>query len=86
MDALGSVVKPCRGGAPVTMGSHSGVFQNHNSKGDPTGPWIRVIACESAYQDEKYGKGNRLHCLQGGKNAGSARCTVCGKGSGPMRP
>lgn len=37
--------------------------------------------CQSKYQDEKYGKGNRLHNVKGdgqGKPNG-LRCTICGK-------
>ena len=30
------------------------------------------------YQNEKYGKGVRVHNPQGGKNRGKCRCTVCG--------
>lgn len=30
------------------------------------------------YQNEKYGKGVRVHNPQGGKNRGKFRCTVCG--------
>jgi hypothetical protein len=36
---------------------------------------VKNCKCEHAYQDEKYGRGKRLH------NAlpnGGARCTVCG--------
>lgn len=39
---------------------------------------IRYCPCVSAYQDTKYGRGQRVHNLsQGGKKTGS-RCTVCG--------
>lgn len=33
------------------------------------------------YQDEKYGKGNRVFnlCAKGEKSGQEARCTVCGK-------
>jgi hypothetical protein len=30
------------------------------------------------YQNEKYGKGVRVHNPLGGKNRGNCRCTVCG--------
>lgn len=44
---------------------------------------IRKCKCENhpsegaKYQNEKYGKGNRVHNPQGGKNRGKYRCTVC---------
>ena len=31
------------------------------------------------YQDEKHGKGKRVHNACGGKNRGKIRCTVCAK-------
>ena len=38
----------------------------------------RIIKCncEHEYQDERYGKGKRLH-NQGGKESNLWRCTVC---------
>ena len=39
------------------------------------GTAIKKCACESQYQDEKYGKGNRV-C---NKTTKGERCTVCGK-------
>lgn len=44
------------------------------------------MGCHSEFQDELYGKGNRVHNAQGGKNEGSFRCTVCGNGKGVVRP
>jgi len=37
----------------------------------------KECACESEYQDLKYGKNVRLHNLS--KGGTQARCTVCGK-------
>ena len=34
--------------------------------------------CKSEYQDEKYGKGKRVHNERGDKKK-SPRCTVCGR-------
>ena len=34
--------------------------------------------CESKYQDEKYGKGNRVHNERRDKTK-APRCTVCGR-------
>ena len=39
---------------------------------------IKKCDCESKFQDEKYGKGMRIHNERAGKNGGY-RCTVCGK-------
>ena len=40
---------------------------------------IKRCDCESKYQDERYGKGLRVHNLCGAKNKDKARCTVCGR-------
>ncbi len=39
---------------------------------------VKKCNCKNDFQDERYGKGNRLHNERGGKNRGSYRCTVCG--------
>lgn len=38
---------------------------------------IKKCNCKSEYQDEKYGKGNRVHNKMIGDKG--YRCTVCGK-------
>lgn len=38
---------------------------------------IKKCTCESKFQDEMYGKGNRVVNLREGSTKG--RCTVCGK-------
>lgn len=35
--------------------------------------------CKSEYQDEKYGKQNRVHNESQAKDKKKARCTVCSK-------
>jgi hypothetical protein len=40
---------------------------------------VKTCICTSAYQDDKYGKWLRVHSVQGGKNKGKLRCTVCGR-------
>ncbi len=42
---------------------------------------IRPCNCEHEYQDEKYGKGMRVHNQAGGRGLGQVKwtCTVCGK-------
>ncbi len=37
--------------------------------------------CEHEYQDQRYGRGMRVHesCGEEGQNRGSATCTVCGR-------
>ena len=43
---------------------------------------VKFCPCAHAYQDEKYGKQNRVHNLkQKNKEVKSWRCTVCGKES-----
>lgn len=42
------------------------------------GTTIRECRCASAYQDERYGRGNRVHNVGGGKGSRSYACTVCG--------
>ena len=41
---------------------------------------IRQCSCQNAYQDQKYGKGLRVHnlAMKDGKPK-AMRCTVCGK-------
>lgn len=39
---------------------------------------IKKCTCEHKFQDQTYGKGNRL-CNTLGNSATKARCTVCGK-------
>ena len=39
---------------------------------------IRKCDCKHKFQDEKYGKGMRVHNERAGKDGG-CRCTVCGK-------
>lgn len=34
--------------------------------------------CKSEYQDQKYGKGKRVHNTSGGVNKKTSKCTVCG--------
>lgn len=47
---------------------------------------IKFMACVSAFQDERYGKGNRLHNIQvKDRTVVGARCTVCGTGRGKVR-
>lgn len=72
-DKLAQEIRPCRGGL-VVFGSHSGAF------------YSKHMACVSAFQDERYGPGMRLHNAQAGKNKGNFRCTVCGQGHGMCRP
>jgi len=44
---------------------------------------IKPCSCKSPYQDEKYGKGYRVHNIGTGKDAKPIyRCTVCGKERG----
>jgi hypothetical protein len=38
---------------------------------------ILKCTCEHSYQDEKFGKGKRLH-NKAGKDSTSWRCTICG--------
>lgn len=38
---------------------------------------VKACVCTSKYQDERYGKGNRLHNLS---KDGASRCTQCGRG------
>lgn len=42
---------------------------------------ILKCTCSHQYQDETYGKGNRVHnrCKFGTKDGGGGRCTVCGR-------
>lgn len=46
----------------------------------------KFMLCVSSFQDERYGPRQRLHNAQGGKNEGRFRCTVCGMGTGVVRP
>ncbi len=41
---------------------------------------IKKCNCKSKYQDEKYGKGNRVHNpkVKGSNGNQEYRCTVCG--------
>ena len=41
------------------------------------GTTIKRCTCESAFQDQLYGKGNRLYNLREDGKRGT--CTVCGK-------
>jgi hypothetical protein len=43
---------------------------------------IKFCTCKSEYQDEKYGKNQRVHNVYI-KDGGGFRCTVCGKDKGP---
>jgi len=38
---------------------------------------IQKCTCASEYQDERYGKGMRVHNVTAGKNKPEAVCTVC---------
>jgi len=40
---------------------------------------IKTCTCEHKYQDEKYGKGNRVHNYSSKLNQGKGgyRCTIC---------
>lgn len=70
-------IKHCNGGE-VTFGIN----------GQSTGIYARRhMLCINAYQDKKYGAKMRVHNVQvkDGKPVGS-RCTVCGSGSGIVRP
>lgn len=76
-------VMPCRGG--IIRFGMTGMGNTQYAE--------RFSSCESPFQDEKYGKGMRLHNAQGshgsnsGKKAiGNYRCTVCGNGYGMVRP
>lgn len=42
---------------------------------------IKECVCESAYQDKKYGKSQRVHNVGKGKDGKSSKktCTVCGR-------
>lgn len=42
---------------------------------------VRQCTCESEFQDDRYGKGKRVHnkCQGKNKHLGHYRCTVCGK-------
>ena len=42
---------------------------------------IKFCTCENKYQDEKYGKNQRVHNAYN-KEGGGYRCTVCGKDKG----
>ena len=72
-DKLESVVRPCSGGLVNfgLTGNSNAVYQTKKQ------------LCISAFQDERYGKGLRLHTT-GVK--GGLRCTVCGFGNGIVRP
>ena len=76
MSDNGTEIKRCNGGIVAfgARGEENCVYAR------------RFCACISPYQDEKYGKGFRVHNKQGGKNLGDSRCTVCGFGRGPVRP
>ena len=41
---------------------------------------ILRCSCKHEFQDERYGRGMRVHnpCSDGGPKHGQARCTVCG--------
>jgi hypothetical protein len=39
---------------------------------------IQQCGCKNAYQDKKYGVGQRVHNEQGGKSKGKVRCSSCG--------
>jgi hypothetical protein len=69
-------IGPC-GGGDVQFGL----------QGNTVSVYLRKFQlCMSAFQDERYGRGNRVHNAQGGKNEGQFRCTVCGMGRGIVRP
>jgi len=38
---------------------------------------LAECTCKNDFQDEKYGKGIRVHNLTVGKDTREARCTVC---------
>jgi len=40
---------------------------------------IKQCSCVSQYQDDRYGKSNRVHNVGGSKGKEKLRCTVCGK-------
>lgn len=43
-----------------------------------SGSVIKSCSCKHEYQDSRYGKGNRVHCLTAGTKSGQkAVCTVC---------
>jgi len=42
---------------------------------------IKGCVCESKFQDQRYGKGQRVHNpLKSTKTGDKWRCTVCGRG------
>jgi hypothetical protein len=67
-------VKNCNGGQ-VQFGVTGNVVTVYATK---------HVTCVSAFQDAKYGKGKRLHTVNG--KDGRTRCTVCGFGNGVIRP
>lgn len=40
---------------------------------------IKKCTCKSEYQDDKYGKAQRVHNKKTEKNGTGWRCTVCGQ-------
>lgn len=40
---------------------------------------VKECTCKHEFQDEKYGKGKRVHNVGGNKDRVILRCTVCGK-------
>lgn len=43
------------------------------------GTTIKPCTCQNEYQDDKYGKGNRVHNYGPKIKAGTHRCTVCAR-------
>lgn len=39
---------------------------------------IKPCSCDHKWQDQKYGKGMRVHNAMGPKTNGAVKCTVCG--------
>jgi hypothetical protein len=44
-----------------------------------SGTAVLPCNCTSAYQDQKYGQGRRVHNAATGSKNGDWRCTVCGR-------
>lgn len=43
---------------------------------------IKGCGCASAYQDQRYGAGRRVHNVGGGDSGATYSCTVCGTTKG----